>query len=156
MFTCLFQVSILTEDGIEHVGFVYTVDPVSETYILANFDSEKTKIDLIMSHAVSSVNIVSEITDTHRQQLDRLFRPAAEKDLSEDDLKRRQSIVKAWLLKNRLPVEVGGTHGELLTIAEALVIQPPYGHDNCVSTNEIILGKIQGLIKNMPVDQEQW
>jgi gem associated protein 6 len=57
------------------------------------------------------------------------------------------------LLKNRLPVEI---NGELLNVAEALVIQPPYGSENCVSTNEIILGKIQGLIKNMPADQDEW
>ena len=51
---------------------------------------------------------------------------------------------------------MGGTKGELLTLADALVIHPPYGEDNCFSTNEIILGKIQGLIKNMPAGQEQW
>ena len=76
--------------------------------------------------------------------------------LSEEDLQKKQFQLKCWLLKNRLPIEVGGAKGELLTLADALVIHPPYGADNCYSTNEIILGKIQGLIKNMPADQEDW
>lgn len=151
-----FQVAVMTEDGTEHVGIVYTVDPVSQTYVLANFEEERTKLDLVMGHAITSVCVLSDNMESRKQLLDGLFRPAVENHLSEDDIKKRQSVVKAWLLKNRLPVDVGGVHGELLSVADALVIQPPYGPENCVSTNEIILGKIQGLIKNMPPDQDQW
>lgn len=140
----------------EHVGIVYTVDPVSETFVLANFEDDKTKIDLVMGHTVTTVRVLVEISDSQRHLIDRLFRPAFESKMTQEDLQKRQSFVKAWLLKNRLPVEVAGGNGELLCIAEALVIQPPYGPENCVSTNEIILGKIQGLIKNMPADQDQW
>jgi len=147
---------VLTEDGLEHVGLVYTVDPVSESFILTNFDDGKLRVDIILGHTVSSVSVLNEDTDTYKQQLDRLFRPQEVNSMTEEEVKQRQTAVRLWLLKNRLPAEVTGSQGENLTIAEALVIQPPYGADNCVSDNEIILGKIQGLIQNMPADQQDW
>lgn len=149
------KVCIVTEDGLEHVGLVYTVDPVSETYALVTL-GETIKLEMILGHAVRSVTVLSENTDMYKEQLDNLFRPKSQVSLSEEERQKKQSQLKCWLLKNRLPVEVGGTKGELLTLADALVIHPPYGADDCYSTNEIILGKIQGLIKNMPIDQEQW
>ncbi|XP_045212428.2 gem-associated protein 6-like [Mercenaria mercenaria] len=148
------KVSILLDNGEECCGYVYTVDPVSETFVIVNFtEDDKTKIQLVLKHAVTSVTVLSEDVELFKQKLDNLFRPKGQESLTDEDLKRRQNLVKSWLLKNRLPVEM---NGELLSVAEALVIQPPYEPENCVSTNEIILGKIQGLIKNMPADQDQW
>ncbi|XP_060600515.1 gem-associated protein 6-like [Ruditapes philippinarum] len=147
------KVSILLDDGAECCGYVYTIDPVSETFVLVNFSNDKTSLQLVLKHAVTSITVLSEDVELYKQKLDNLFRFKSQESLSEEDLKRRQNIVKSWLLKNRLPVEI---NGELLNVAEALVIQPPYGSENCVSTNEIILGKIQGLIKNMPADQDEW
>ena len=132
---------------------MYTVDPVSETFVLVNFTDDKTKVQLVLKHAVTSITILSEDVEQHKQKLDNLFRFNSKESLSGEDLKRRQNFVKSWLLKNRLPVEI---NGELISVAEVLVIQPPYGPENCLSTNEIILGKIQGLIKNMPNDQNEW
>lgn len=85
-----------------------------------------------------------------------MFRPPEVEALSEEELEKRKNVLKSWLLKNRLPVQVAGNNGELLSISDALFIEPPYGVENCRSTNEIILGRIQGLIKNMPSDQEEW
>lgn len=150
------KVNVKTEDGLEHVGIVYTIDPVSETYILINFVDDHMNVKMVFGHAVISVTVLGDNTDVCKYKLDNLFRPPGHEKLSVNELKRKQNTTKLWLLKNRLPVEVGGTGGELLIIADALVIQPPYGPENCVSTNEIILGKIQGLIKSMPEGQDEW
>lgn len=149
----MFQVSIQLDDGQEVCGLVYTVDPVSDTFVLVNFIGDKMKLEIVLHHAISSITVLNEDIDANKQKLDNLFRPGGQESLTDEDVKRRQNIVKLWLLKNRLPVEV---NGELLSVAEALVIQPPYEPENCISTNGIILGKIQGLIKNMPTDQDQW
>lgn len=149
----LLQVSIELDDGQEVCGLVYTVDPVSDTFVLVNFIDDKMKVEIVLQHAISSITVLNEDVDLNKQRLDNLFRPVGQERLTDEDVKRRQNIVKLWLLKNRLPVEV---NGELLSVAEALVIEPPYGPENCISINEIILGKIQGLIKNMPTDQDQW
>ena len=67
------QVCIVTDDGNEHVGLVYTVDPVSETYALVTL-GETAKLELILGHAVRSVTVLSEDTDMHKDQLDNLFK----------------------------------------------------------------------------------
>ncbi|XP_052815931.1 gem-associated protein 6-like [Mya arenaria] len=150
------KVSLVTDDGVEHVGLVYTVDPVSETFVLVNFDGEDVKVNIVVGHCVKAVSVLIEDSEMYKQRLDRLFRPIAASKMTEEEIRNQQTVVRMWLLKNRLPVEVSGPQGENLSVAEALVIQPPYGPDNCVSNNEIILGKIQGLIKNMPSDQHEW
>ncbi|KAL4239853.1 Gem (Nuclear organelle) associated protein 6 [Mactra antiquata] len=147
------QVSIMLQDGKEYCGIVYTVDPVSETFVLVNFVDDKMKTDLIFKHATSSITILNDNVELNKSKLDRLFRPDGHHNWTDEELKSRLQLLKSWLLKNRLPVEVDG---ELLHVAGALVVQPPYNPENCISTNEIILGKIQGLIKNMPSDQHSW
>ena len=64
---------IVTEDGLEHVGLVYTIDPVSESYVLATL-GEVTKLELILGHAIRSVTVLSENMEIYKEQLDNLFR----------------------------------------------------------------------------------
>ena len=85
-----------------------------------------------------------------------MFRPEETASLTEEELEKRKKRLNLWLIKNRLPVQLIGNNKEILSISDALFIEPPYGADNCRSTNEIILGRIQGLIKNMPLDHEDW
>ena len=73
MFYHLLQVCIVTEDGLEHVGLVYTIDPVSESYVLATL-GEVTKLELILGHAIRSVTVLSENVEIYKEQLDNLFR----------------------------------------------------------------------------------
>ena len=147
---------MVTEDGLEHTGLVYTVDPVSESFVLINIVNDQTKVEIVLGHAVNSVTVLGDATEVNKQALNALFRPETVLKLTEEELKRKQNMVKNWLLKNRLPVETSGSSDEIITVAGALSIQPPYESENCVSTNEIILGKIQGLIKNIPKDHENW
>ncbi|XP_061175066.1 gem-associated protein 6-like [Saccostrea echinata] len=150
------QVSVLKEDGKEVTGWVYTIDPVSETFVLLSFMDDKTQLDLIMGPSVRQVSVLDENSETYKKRIEALFRPPEVQSLSEEELEKKKNTLKSWLLKNRLPVQVTGNNGELLSISDALFIEPPYEAENCRSTNEIILGRIQGLIKNMPSDQEEW
>lgn len=150
------QVSLVTEDDEEHMGWVYTVDPVSQTYVLVQFVNDCQQLTILPGASVTKVTILADTNECIREKLDALFRPMSEPNLSEDELQSRKQKLKMWLEKNRLPVQVTGSKGEVLTISDALMIQPPYGVEDCHSTNEIILGRIQGLIKNMPEDHDQW
>lgn len=150
------QASILMEDGTEHVGWVYTIDPVTECYVLVSFEDEKTEVKVLMGPSIRSVAIINENTETHRARLDSMFRPEEVLSFSEEEIEKRKLLLKSWLTKNRLPVQITGNNNEILSISDALFIEPPYGPGNCRSTNEIILGRIQGLIKNMPPDQGEW
>ncbi|XP_071130428.1 gem-associated protein 6-like [Mytilus edulis] len=151
------QVNVLVEDGSEYTGWVYTIDPVSECIVLMTFNDDNTKMDIINGSSVSSISIIDEDTELHvKAKLDAMFRPKETSLLTEEELESLKKRLKLWLIKNRLPVQLTGNNDEILSISDALFIEPPYGADNCRSTNEIILGRIQGLIKNMPADHEDW
>ncbi|XP_060074846.1 gem-associated protein 6-like [Ylistrum balloti] len=150
------EVSVVTEDGSEWSGWVYTIDPVSESIVLFMFEEDRTKLEIVMGHAIRTIDILNSETQTHKDKLDQLFRTFEQESFTEEEIERRRHVLKLWLVKNLLPVTATGNNGEVLSISDAVFIEPPYGPDNCRSTNEIILGRIQGLIKNMPADHENW
>ena len=153
------EVCVTADDGTTHKGWVYTVDPVSQSVVLVQFATPKgtdtaaphpSQLEVIMGHAVVNITTVNEMTDIHKKELDGLFRPKLMDKLSVEELGQRKEKVRSWLAMNRMPVTVSGDHGEVLNISDAVFIEPPYEAENCRSTNEIILGRIQGLIKNIP------
>ena len=150
------EVCVTTDYDTSHTGRVYTIDPVSQSVVLAKFIGDDIKFEVVMGHCVQSIVVLDEETEKHRTQLDLMFKPKELRTASPEELKMKQNKLKSWLLKNRIPVAVSGTNSELLCISDALTIEPPYNDNNCQSTNEIILGRIQGLIKNMPVDIADW
>ncbi|XP_033747412.1 gem-associated protein 6-like [Pecten maximus] len=150
------EVLVVTEDESEWTGWVYTVDPVSENIVLFVFEEDRTKMEVVMGHAIRTITILNSETQTHKDKFDQLFKTAEQRSFSEEEIEKRRHVLKLWLVKNLLPVSATGDNGEILSISDAVFIEPPYGPDNCRSTNEIILGRIQGLIKNMPADHESW
>ena len=61
----------------------------------------------------------------------------------------KKNRVKDWLTANRIPVEVSGINSDVIEVAgKALIIKPPYDVENCFSLNEIILKKVQQLLRN--------
>lgn len=153
------EVQINTEDGEVHIGHVYTVDPVSESIVLiTQLDdgleaSSSLSLKLLIGASVTDVKVISDCAEKVKQKFNQLFRPAENLNLNEEDLNRRKLKLKAWLEKHRLPVTLGGISGQYLTVADAITVQSPYTEDSCISTNEIVLSRIQGLIKNMPTDE---
>eukprot|EP00058_Branchiostoma_floridae_P024604 XP_002610094.1 hypothetical protein BRAFLDRAFT_60087 [Branchiostoma floridae] len=145
------EVEITTVDGRKHRGWVYTVDPVSESVVLVQFEEDRKKtVEMVMGHAMKGIIVVNEDIDCHKEELDHIFITADDTRFSKQDLETRRDELKQWLEKNRLPVKVSGKEGELLSISDALVIEPPYSAESCRSTNEIILGRIQALIRSKP------
>ncbi|CAL1536881.1 unnamed protein product [Lymnaea stagnalis] len=148
------EVRACTEDGQEFTGYVYTIDPVSECVVLVS-PSEESKpqnisMKLLMGPSVRSIEVISGTTNMIKSQFEHLFRPVAEETFTNEEMKIRMQRLKSWLEQNRLPVATGGMDGQFLTIADALTIRPPYTENSCLSTNEIILSRIQGLIRSMP------
>ena len=109
-----------------------------------------------MRQFISKFQVLDENVMKHKAEFDALFKPKELLTASPEELKKKQERLKGWLLKNRIPVTVSGENSELLCLSDALTIEPPYTTDSCQSTNQIILGRIQGLIANMPKDIEEW
>ena len=151
------EVRVTTEDGNSHSGHVYTIDPVSQSVVLVKFNSDTHSMEgikVVMGHAVEDIVIIDDNTETYKDKLNSLFKPPETTQLSGEEIEQQRDKLKLWLLKNRIPIEVSENNGNVLTLANALTIEPPYGPENCRSTNETILGRVQGMITNMPDDFE--
>ncbi|XP_074648447.1 gem-associated protein 6-like [Tubulanus polymorphus] len=152
-------VSVKTTGLTEHVGWVYTIDPVSETVCLVRFDDtgrEIPSMDIVMGHAVNSIEIINAYAEQYRAKLDQLFKSKFDIPLTRAEISQRRDKVTDWLIKNRLPVKQDSSDTDVINVADVLFIEAPYTSEHCRSTNEIILGKIQGLLKNMPEDADSW
>ncbi|KAL7987254.1 hypothetical protein Chor_006173 [Crotalus horridus] len=67
---------------------------------------------------------------------------------NQEELDRKKNSLKNWLEKNHIPVIEQGESQPTLCVAGVLTIDPPYGPEDCNSSNEIILCRVQGLIQN--------
>ncbi|NXI53996.1 GEMI6 protein, partial [Chloroceryle aenea] len=132
----------------EYEGWVLTIDPVSASIVLATFlENEKVSISVVLGHAVQEVEILKEGDDEMKQRLSCIFAPEESKAYSPEELEKRKNDLKTWLETNHVPVTEQGESGRTLCVVGVLTIDPPYGPEECSSSNEIILSRVQGLIQ---------
>uniref|UniRef100_A0A8C5QC12 Gem-associated protein 6 n=1 Tax=Leptobrachium leishanense TaxID=445787 RepID=A0A8C5QC12_9ANUR len=144
------EVTVSAHEKNEYRGWVLTVDPVSASIVLVNFqDDQKGMVQLVMGHAVLDVEILKEADDATRNKLLHLFSPQeCSPSFSKEDLEAKKLNLKTWLEQNNIPVTEQGQLQRTLCVAGVLTIDPPYEPENCNSANEIILSRIQGLLQS--------
>jgi len=114
----------------------------------------RLSVEIIPGHIIEEISVVSEAEATILNDLERLFgendfSDSAAKILTEEELTAKRDEVRDWLTANRIPVEIGGVKGDVIQVAgKALIIKPPYDVQRCFSLNEIILKKVQQLLRN--------
>ena len=81
--------------------------------------------------------------------LDNIFR--TQHSVEAIDLNKHRDKLVSWLQKNRLPVKIEkrDSTDHIINILDTVFICPPYGIDNCESTNEIVLDKVRKLIRDI-------
>ncbi|NWU72105.1 GEMI6 protein, partial [Pterocles burchelli] len=132
----------------EYEGWVLTVDPISASIVLATSqENEKVSISVVLGHAVQEVEILKEGDDEMKQWLSCIFVPEESKTYSPEELEKKKNNLKTWLETNHIPVTEQGESGRTLCVAGVLTVDPPYGPEECSSSNEIILSRVQGLIQ---------
>ncbi|XP_042337884.1 gem-associated protein 6 [Plectropomus leopardus] len=140
------QVKVKAGKNEEHRGWLLTIDPVSASLVLVNFREEgPAAVRVVMGHAVEEVEVLKEADQETMERLQTPFLPLKTCRLNPEELRSRMGGVRSWLEKNRVPVEV---EGDELRVAGVLTITAPYGPENCCSSNQIILDRIQKLIQN--------
>ncbi|XP_071501495.1 gem-associated protein 6-like [Diadema antillarum] len=137
-----------------YTGWIYTIDPVSKSILLADFDTKSSDgqipLTVVLGQEISHVHILEEDIDKHKISLDQLFHcQSHEPSLSKEEISAKKQKLKEWLELHRVPVTESGKDGELLNVSQVLTIEPPYSAENCVCTNEIILARVQALVRNM-------
>ncbi|KAM6907930.1 gem-associated protein 6 [Lycodopsis pacificus] len=142
------QVKVKAGKDEERRGWLLTVDPVSASLVLVNFGEEegRASVQVVMGHAVEEVEVLQEADEETTERLRTSFLPPETRTLDPAELRRRRGGVRRWLEKNRFPVE---EEGDELKVAGVLTITAPYGPEDCCSSNQIILDRIQKLIQNV-------
>lgn len=140
------KISILLSDNSRKEGWVHVIDPVTRTVVLQEEteDSNATKLTFVLGHAIARV--VLEETEGRPPVTDFL---QAEKtvEYSQDDICKRKRELVEWLTKNRIPVSESLEDSAILSVMGVLFVEPPYDPDCCRCSNEIILDRIQKLIR---------
>jgi len=155
------RVVITTVDGATHEGHVYTIDPVSSTFVLLTCGNkgagtndclpDTQHVEFVLGHAVQNVDILDDDGTEHSSHMDLLFKSANSISFTEEELHKRRERLRSWLSENRFPVEIKDSQPDVVSVGgDVLLIQPPYFPENCLSTNEIILSRVQSLIVQMP------
>ncbi len=118
---------------------------LSCSLVLVNFREEGgTSVQVVMGHAVEEVEVLREADKDTTERLQTSFLPQRTCRLGPEELSRRRGVIRSWLTKNRIPVE---EEGDRLRVAGVLTITAPYGPEDCCSSNQIILDRIQKLIQ---------
>ncbi|XP_026215922.1 gem-associated protein 6 [Anabas testudineus] len=141
------QVRVKAGKDEELCGWLLTVDPVSASLVLMDFREEGTLMQVVMGHAVEEVQVLQEADKETADRLRSSFLPLRTCSLDPDELRRRRGIIQNWLEQNRIPVV---EEADELRVAGVLTIRAPYGPEDCCSSNQIILDRIQRLIQNQP------
>uniref|UniRef100_UPI0037E89322 gem-associated protein 6 n=1 Tax=Semicossyphus pulcher TaxID=241346 RepID=UPI0037E89322 len=142
------QVKVKAGNDEEHSGWLLTVDPVSASLVLVNFRGEEgASVQVVMGHAVEEVQVLQEADKETTERLQTSFLPPVTCRLDPEEQTVRRGQVRSWLEKNRVPVEEEEAE---LKVAGVLTITAPYRSEDCCSSNQIILDRIQKLIQNQP------
>ncbi|XP_072491930.1 gem-associated protein 6 isoform X2 [Notamacropus eugenii] len=142
------EVRVIASEKNEYKGWVLTTDPVSANIVLVNFLEDGTvAVTGVMGHAVQTVETLNEDNQEVREKLMHMFMPEESQAYNPEDLEKRKISLKSWLEKNHIPITEQGESQSTLCVAGVLTIEPPYGPEDCSSSNEIILSRVQDLIQ---------
>lgn len=133
---------------------LFSIPLESDSIILAQCESHspdgQLPLSVIMGHSITDITVLDNDTTKHKALLDGLFKGDAQtRSLSAGELASQKEKLKEWLKLHRVPVKECGEDNDSLSISDVLVIEPPYEPDNCLCKNEIILARVQALIRNM-------
>lgn len=121
--------------------------------VLVNFSEDRASVRVLMGHAVKDVEVLQEPDSETADRLRSFFCPLTTPILDPEELRRRRARVHQWLEKNRLPVD---EDRDKLRVAGVLTIAAPYRPEDCCSSNQIILDRIQKLIQvHLEADPDQ-
>lgn len=105
----------------------------------------------ILKESIKSMEVSPDVPKTQQNiNLNELFlnKHITDSSGSKKSHTERKEKVKAWLLKNMIPVT---EEGDILKM-DSLQIHPPYGIEQCYCSNQIVLSRIQTLLSAMPLE----
>ncbi|MPC10563.1 Gem-associated protein 6 [Portunus trituberculatus] len=100
------RVRVTTSDLKEHTGWVYTIDPVSESVILVTFDGDEKTVTIVMGYNIKSLTPLDDTPPPGlAEAVDSIFRKEQVHYSSQEVTARREAMC-VWLADNRVPYTV--------------------------------------------------
>ena len=150
------RVEVETQRGEVITGGLLAVDPVTDTAVLAELESDQKQLEL--NHVrIVSVPFVNwdkvktvESSPEYRQSLEGLIQElrggsGRSEAVSVEDVERRDRV-REELSRHGLEVT---SDGDNLVISGTVIIRPPYGQQHCDAPNEIILSRIRNILQSV-------
>lgn len=100
-----------------------------------------------MGHAVQQVQVLKVADQETAERIQACFLSPTIQNVNPEKLR---SKIRIWLLKNQVPVE---EEGDKLRVAGILTISSPYKLEDCCSSNQIVLDRIQKLIQKLVLEE---
>ena len=147
------KISIYLCDSSKRVGWVFAIDPVTHSVVLEEETEHSTetskKLTFVLGHSISRVVLEEDVESSKgpRRQLTDFIGDAKDTQYSQEELVKRKEDLMDWLSRNRVPCSEYSENSALLSVMGVLLVEPPYGPDCCRCSNEIVLDRVQKLIK---------
>ena len=148
------KISILLSDSSRKEGWVHAVDPVTRTVVLEEENEgsrteNSKKLTFVLGHAISRVVVQKEVDSSEgpRYQLTDFTGAENSIEYSKEQLVKRKEELIDWLTRNSVPVTECSENSPMVSVMGVLFVEAPYDPDCCICSNEIILDRIQKLIR---------
>ena len=142
------EVNFTFLDNTSLTGRVYTVDPETHNFIVMN--SMTTTLlpfsNITNFTIISGIKQPQEVLLSDLQGIDEEHFPQTVHHVTSTNCELLRKRLIHHLDQHRVPCEV---KGDEVVIAGVVVCKPPYNADSCASTNDIILGRIQSILKKL-------
>ncbi|KAG0724018.1 Gem-associated protein 6 [Chionoecetes opilio] len=142
------RVTATTSDLKQHTGWVYTIDPVSESIVLVNFIGEAKEVTIVWGYNITSVTPLEDTPPPGlADAVDSIFRKKLVHYSSQEITARRESLC-VWLAENRVPYTVNEDMS--IQVLQVAVIRSPYDAGGVECHNEVVLEKVMRLVQQTP------
>lgn len=149
------RIIIYFANSCKKVGWVHAIDPVTRAVVLEEENESSSggnsrKLAFVMGHAIS--HVILEEEDIYpkeglRREINELIESRKTNEYSKDELAKLREEMIEWLTLNRVPVSQCPDNEAVLSVMGVLFLEPPYDSECCRCSNEIILDRVQKLIK---------
>lgn len=137
------NVQVQLVDNVTYTGIVYVIDPVYKNLIIHERSSESYLVTrIILYQAIKLLTVLSD------ERIESYVNGTELLQVAENvDVNHKKTLLKNWFQHMCLHVEESG---DFLKIDDNVVIVPPYGPENCICNNTLILERIKNMIMTMP------
>lgn len=154
------RVKLTLRNGTQRFGYFKCCDPITKSIVMVCVDDKKSelceqaKLFIAVGHAVKAVDLLESLENTVKpEKLFEIFSIISDNqnfknNFTEEQIGDRKNRLMAWFTLNKIPVEELGE--DCLLVAYNLKLKAPFDKHHCFCDNEIVLGKIQSLIEDLP------